>query len=82
MHACMAKRGHMIRTWKTRYFVQQQSHLRYYERESTAPPFGLGFKGELRLAGAVMVATEFHAAKRLSAALRGTDCTNVYEGIH
>ena len=59
--------------------MQQQSHLRYYEKESTAPPFGLGLKGELRLAGAVMVATEFKAARRLSAALKGVYVVHVFK---
>ena len=56
--AWVRKRGHMVRTWKTRYFVLQHAQLRYYEAEDPLPPYGKGLKGEMKLNGAVVIATD------------------------
>lgn len=47
----LQKRGHVIKNWKTRYFVLNQGFVAYYTDASDKPPFGEGAKGILCLAG-------------------------------
>lgn len=45
------KQGHVVRSWKTRYFVLSDGQLAYYADQREAPPFGADLKGRICLAG-------------------------------
>jgi hypothetical protein len=47
----LRKQGHIIRNWKTRYFVLNNGFLTYYVEKLDTPPFGRQAKGQLCLAG-------------------------------
>lgn len=52
------KRGHLVRTWKKRFFVLDKSEIKYYRDSMKDPPFGKGFKGSVALLGAVCMIKE------------------------
>jgi PH domain len=51
----LKKRGHMLRTWKKRYFVLSASRIRYYARDQPVAPYGIGLKGDVSLRGACLL---------------------------
>jgi hypothetical protein len=54
LHAWLRKRGHLVRSWKKRYFVLASNSLQYYKNSSSNPPYGEKLCGEVYLRGAVM----------------------------
>jgi hypothetical protein len=47
----MRKRGHIVQSWKTRYFVLDNGFLTYYVDKLDVPPYGKTMKGQICLAG-------------------------------
>ena len=45
------KQGHLVRSWKTRYFVLADGQLAYYADQRETQPFGADLKGRICLAG-------------------------------
>mmetsp|Transcript_10010 Transcript_10010/g.15122 ORF Transcript_10010/g.15122 Transcript_10010/m.15122 type:complete len:607 (-) Transcript_10010:236-2056(-) len=48
----LRKEGHMVRSWKERYFVLIAGDLSYYEKPIDIPPYGVKRKGGVSLIGA------------------------------
>lgn len=44
------KRGHMVKNWKKRWFVVDETEIRYYVKERESAPFGADLKGQVGLA--------------------------------
>eukprot|EP01034_Spumella_vulgaris_P029110 gene29110-36101_t len=51
MHGWLKKQGHLVKNWKSRYFVLDNGYMTYYVDKLDAPPFGRDMKGQLCLAG-------------------------------
>ena len=47
----MKKQGHMVKNWKTRYFVLEEGLLSYYVDQRDVTPYGADRKGRVCLAG-------------------------------
>ena len=43
------KEGHLIKSWKNRFFVLENGVMTYYESSIDKPPYGAGKKGEMSL---------------------------------
>lgn len=51
MSGWLRKRGHVVQSWKMRYFVLDNGFLTYYVDKLDVPPYGKTMKGQLCLAG-------------------------------
>jgi hypothetical protein len=49
------KCGHIVQSWKNRYFVLSEGIMTYYEAPSSNPPYGLNKKGEMNLRHTEMI---------------------------
>ena len=52
----MKKQGHLIASWKNRYFVLADGNMTYYENASSSAPFGTSQKGQIVLISGTTVA--------------------------
>jgi hypothetical protein len=43
------KQGHLVKNWKSRFFILEKGVLTYYESSTTTPPYGKNMKGFLNL---------------------------------
>jgi len=51
MQGWIRKQGHVVKSWKMRYFVLNKGYLTYFADKSDVAPFGTNLKGQLCLAG-------------------------------
>jgi hypothetical protein len=51
----MSKQGHVVKNWKSRFFVLDNGVLTYFESSSPNPPFGVNEKGRIELKGCEIV---------------------------
>lgn len=47
----MKKQGHVLRTWRRRYFVMDMGMIQYFDKKGASANQGDGYKGRLYLAG-------------------------------
>ena len=49
MMGWLSKEGHVVKSWKSRYFVMENGILIYYVNPQLDPPYGVTEKGKLYL---------------------------------